>query len=215
MSVATTGATRQTAVRGAGAVPRATQAASRPRLRVVAPPRPAPRRAPFVVLVLVLLVAGLGTLLLLNTVLAQGAFRVEDLQRQVSLLTEEEEGLQQQVARLAAPARLARQARALGMVPMTTPAFLRTSDGAVLGRARPATGVVPQWARPVAQPRPAPQAATVTSATPATEVPAARDATADADGTRAEGRDQKSRHGGTDPQQPAGDGAPGGQGTGR
>ncbi|HVQ88568.1 MAG TPA: cell division protein FtsL, partial [Actinomycetes bacterium] len=62
-----------------------------------------------------LLVAGLGALLLLNTLLAQGAFAVHDLDRQVTALSDREQALQQKVAELAAPQRLARQASRIGM----------------------------------------------------------------------------------------------------
>jgi hypothetical protein len=99
-------------------------------------------------------------------VLAQGSFRVHDLEREVGLLADEEQALQQKVAELAAPARLAQQARSLGMVPMTTPAFLRASDGKVLGRPSAAVGAVPQWAAPVVRPQPAPAPAPVPTVKP-------------------------------------------------
>lgn len=182
MSAASPGATTRRAADRAARTPQRPAVQARPRLRVVPSPRQAPRRAPFVALVLTLLVVGLGGLLVLNTVLAQGAFRVEALQRQVSLLTDDEEALQQQVARLAAPSRLARQARALGMVPTANPAFLRSADGAVLGRARPAVGVVPQWARPVAPARR--PSATAANGAPADAAPAAGDRDPTADGNR-------------------------------
>lgn len=156
---------------------------SSPRLRVVPPPHPVPRRAPFVAVVLTLLVLGLGALLVLNTVLAQGSFRVEDLQRQVAVLADDEQALQQQVAELAAPGRLSHQARMLGMVPLSTPAFLRTSDGKVLGHAAPATGLVPQWARPIVHPRPAPPAAAAPE--PEKKATDERQPPADASGTGA------------------------------
>ena len=135
-----------------------------PGLRVVPAPPPAPRRAPFVALVLTMLVLGLGALLVLNTVLAQGAFRVHDLESEVAALTDQEQALQQQVSGLAAPVRLMQRARALGMVPMAGPAFLRTSDGAILGRPAPAPGAPAGWVStsppvtptPAATPTPAP-----------------------------------------------------------
>jgi hypothetical protein len=112
----------------------------------VVPPRPwrAPR-APFVLLLLTLLIGGLVTLLLLNTALAQGAFVVHDLESRSAQLADREQALQQEVAIEASPARLAKRARQLGMVPNENPVFLRTSDGRVIG--------VPQAA--TAPPRPA------------------------------------------------------------
>jgi hypothetical protein len=106
----------------------------------VVPPRPwrAPK-APFVLLLLTLLVGGLVTLLLLNTALAQGAFVVHDLESRSAELADREQALQQELALEASPARLAKRARELGMVPRENPVFLRTSDGRVLGVPQPAT----------------------------------------------------------------------------
>jgi len=112
----------------------------RPTLRVLPAAQKHPPRAPFVAVILVLLIAGLGSLLLLNTLLAQGSFTVRDLSVQVSSLQDREQALQQRVATLDAPRRLARQAAALGMVPVVNPAFLRVRDGRVLGLPIVATG---------------------------------------------------------------------------
>jgi hypothetical protein len=142
----------------------------RERHLVVVPPRPwttqpvptaptarrAPRapRAPFVLLVLTLLVGGLVTLLLLNTALAQGAFVVHDLESRSAQLADREQALQQEVAVEASPARLAKRAKRLGMVPSENPVFLRTSDGRVLGVPQPAAAPP----RPAPQPKPSPTA---------------------------------------------------------
>jgi hypothetical protein len=119
--------------------------------------RPAQRRAPsqplqvlpgragepgnglFAALCLFLLVGGLVTVLMLNTSIAQGAFTVHDLQRTSAELTETEQALTQAIEAQQAPAQLATRAARLGMVPADSVAFLRLSDGAVLGVARPAT----------------------------------------------------------------------------
>lgn len=106
--------------------------APRPRLTVV-PAAPARvGRAPFVLLVCALLAGGLLTLLMLNTVLAQDAFVLHDLQKHTSSLTDEEAALRRSLAEEAAPGRLADQAARLGMVPDGHPSFLRPSDGALL-----------------------------------------------------------------------------------
>ncbi len=116
---------------------------NRTELRLVpAPRRRRAARAPFVVMVLGLLAGGLVGLLLLNTVLAQGAFTVSDLKKRVSALTDQEQALLQVVAAEQAPQKLATRALALGMVPSTNPAFIRLSDGAVLGV--PAPGRAPK-----------------------------------------------------------------------
>lgn len=103
-------------------------------LRLVpAPRRRGAARAPFAVVVLGLLAGGLVGLLLLNTILAQGAFTVSDLKQRAAALTDQEQALLQVVAVEQSPQRLAARAIALGMVPSTNPAFIRLSNGAVLG----------------------------------------------------------------------------------
>ncbi len=124
--------------RGAPTEARRASAGPRRPLQVVVPSAPAPRRTPFVGVVVGVLGLGLLGLLALNTALAQGAFHQHDLERQLAVLQDEEQALQQRVAALAAPHRLASQAHALGMVATVDPAFLRASDGAVLGEPTPA-----------------------------------------------------------------------------
>jgi hypothetical protein len=92
--------------------------------------------------VLILLSLGLGALLLLNTLLAQGSFTLHTLNAQLTELTDREQALQQRASELAAPQRLARHANALGMVPSQNPAFLREEDGKVLGEPVPAVAPV-------------------------------------------------------------------------
>lgn len=99
------------------------QGPARPALRVVA--RPArQRRAPFVVLVLLLLGVGLVGLLVLNTALQQGSFDLADLEQRTALLRDRRAELVGQVADKSAPGTLARQARELDMVPAENLLFL-------------------------------------------------------------------------------------------
>ena len=91
----------------------------------------------FVALMGTLLTAGLLVMLLVNTFLAQGAFRVSELTRQAAELQQREQQLAQLLALEENPGRLEQRARALGMVPQDVPAFLRLSDGAILGDPRP------------------------------------------------------------------------------
>lgn len=98
-------------------------------------------RTPFVVVVVALLGAGLLGLLALNTVLAQGSFRAHELAAEARDLATREEVLTREVEALRAPASLAARATELGMVPGGPPAFLRLSDGAVLGA--PVAGEAP------------------------------------------------------------------------
>ncbi|MFP5347740.1 MAG: hypothetical protein ACLGIA_12040 [Actinomycetes bacterium] len=119
---------------------------SPPRLRVVTP-QPARRsRLPFVIGCIALLVSSLIGLLVLNISLSRGAYQVHDLQVKAARLQEREQALAEELAYRAAPAQLSAQARALGMVPGGAPAFLRLSDGALLGSPQPA----PQSSAPTA-----------------------------------------------------------------
>ncbi|MFE1290164.1 hypothetical protein [Streptomyces sp. NPDC058751] len=94
-------------------------------------------RTPFVLLVVLLLGGGLIGLLVLNSALSEGAFRLDDLQKETKGLTDEEQALQRDVDAYSAPDALQRRARELGMVPGGDPAFLGP-DGTVKGVPRAA-----------------------------------------------------------------------------
>jgi hypothetical protein len=115
-----------------GGAPRGARA-PRPTLRVVRAPAAERGRTAFVVACLLLLVGGLLALLMINTALAQGSFTIHDLQARSDELGDREQALRQDIDVQAAPARLAARAKALGMVPSQSPAFLRLSDGKLLG----------------------------------------------------------------------------------
>lgn len=130
--------------------------------------RPRPRRAPlravpkaiersgnglFAVVCMTLLGGGLLVLLLLNTALAQGAFTLANLRTTSGVLADEEHALRQSLEAQSNSAALAQRAAALGMVPARSMAFLRLSDGAVIGVAEPAK---PEPLVVVTTPRPAP-----------------------------------------------------------
>lgn len=89
-------------------------------------------RTPFVLLVVLLLGGGLIGLLVLNSALSEGAFKLDDLQEDTKSLTDEEQALQRDVDAYSAPDALQRRARELGMVPGGDPAFLNP-DGTVRG----------------------------------------------------------------------------------
>ncbi|WP_439655019.1 FtsB family cell division protein, partial [Streptomyces chryseus] len=89
-------------------------------------------RTPFVLLVVLLLGGGLITLLLLNSSLNEGSFKLSELKKRTTELTDEEQALQQDVDDRSAPGALERRARELGMVPGGSPAFLGP-DGTVRG----------------------------------------------------------------------------------
>ncbi|MFB7374867.1 septum formation initiator family protein [Streptomyces sp. NPDC056222] len=110
-------------------------------------------RTPFVLLVVVLLGGGLITLLLLNSALNQGSFKLRDLKNRTTELTDEEQALQRDVDDRSAPDALERRARELGMVPGGSPAFLNP-DGKVLGE--PSKASAPKPTRTPAPPRTTP-----------------------------------------------------------
>ncbi|MFJ8136259.1 septum formation initiator family protein [Streptomyces sp. NPDC096013] len=89
-------------------------------------------RTPFVLLVVLLLGGGLIGLLVLNSALSEGQFKLDDLQKQTKSLTDEEQALQRDVDAYSAPDALQRRARELGMVPGGDPAFL-DPNGTVKG----------------------------------------------------------------------------------
>lgn len=123
----------------------------------VAPPmrRPAGRRtstapkAPFGLLIVALLGGGLVSLVLLNTVLAQDAFTLSELQRGNQRLNERKHALQEDIARESGPQVLRAKARGLGMRDIDHPAFIDPRTGRVIDTgARPAG--VPDDARAAA-----------------------------------------------------------------
>jgi hypothetical protein len=137
----------------------------RSRLRLVPPLRTGAPRAPFVVLLGTLLTGGLAGLLFLHTALAEDSFRLHDLKVRSAVLTDREQALEQQVALEASPRRLAAKAEALGMVRSENPAFIRLSDGKVLGR--PKAGVAPP---PPPAPAPSASSSPTASASPSPSV---------------------------------------------
>lgn len=157
-------------------------------LSVVLPTASRAPRAPFVICICGLLTLGLLTLLLLNTVLAQGAFTVHEMQKRTSALRQEQQRLQSTVSLAGSPLVLAERARALGLVQVRDPAFIRTSDGRILGNptkarrpavpkpavvtsaaAKPSASAAPaagSGAKPGAKPKPGPRPAPAPARTP-------------------------------------------------
>jgi len=99
---------------------------------------PAPR-APFAVLVLAVLGAGVVGLLMFNTHMQQASFYATRLQARADDLTARQQKLDLELEQLRAPQRLAEAAKALGMVAPGVPAFVKLSDGTVVGTPTPAS----------------------------------------------------------------------------
>lgn len=161
--------------------PRTTPAtAGRPRrtpLREVPPPAPAVAGTGVFSLVVVgILVLGMVMLLVLNTSLASGAFEISALQSQQRDLAVKEQRMLQDVARAEAPESLQAKAHELGMVPVSSPVFLRLADGKILGVPRPAQAD-PTTRIPATGGSPAPSAGAPTAA-PSTQPSAAPSASA-------------------------------------
>src|SRR5919199_4149293 len=75
----------------------------------------------------------LAAQLLVSIQTAQGAYTVDRLQATSTALAREQQVRAEALETLASPQHLAKRAAALGMVPAAYPAYLRLSDGAVVG----------------------------------------------------------------------------------
>jgi hypothetical protein len=117
----------------------AESAVERARLSLVPVRRTRPPRAPFAVLVFAILGAGVVGLLMFNTHMQQASFYATRLQQQADDLTARQQALDMDLERLRAPQRLAEAGKALGMVAPGVPAFVRLSDGTVIGTPTPAS----------------------------------------------------------------------------
>jgi cell division protein FtsB len=98
-------------------------------------------RTRFVFLVVALLGGGLLCLLLVNTILATGAFQITGLQQGNVSLTQRVQALQSKIAAEEAPAALAQRARALGMVEPPLLHFLDLKKGRIINEPRQMAGV--------------------------------------------------------------------------
>lgn len=96
-------------------------------------------RVPFVTLVSLMLIGGVVGLLMFNTSMQQSSFTAAELESKATDLTSRQQTLQMQLEELRDPQRVAERAQKLGMVPATNPAFIRLSDGKVLGEPETAT----------------------------------------------------------------------------
>jgi hypothetical protein len=94
---------------------------------------------PFMALVSILLIGGVAGLLLFNTSMQQASFTATALEEKAEHLDAERQGLQMELDDLRNPQRVALEAKRMGMVPASSPAFIRLGDGRVLGTPTPAT----------------------------------------------------------------------------
>ena len=115
--------------------------ADRRRRRSRAPLPVALPRAPFLVLMVALVVVGVLGVLVLNTKINENAFRLDELRRQQAALDLQEQQLNQQLADRSRPATCAPRRPGSGLVPAGTPAFISLPDGRVIGVPQPAPAV--------------------------------------------------------------------------
>lgn len=82
----------------------------------------------FVIAISAIFIAGLLSLLIINTALAQDAFKLQQLKQQATVLADQREAILRQVAEKSSPENLAASAEKLGMVASTNPRFLDLSS---------------------------------------------------------------------------------------
>jgi hypothetical protein len=87
----------------------------------------------------VILAACVVGLLMFNTNMQQASFTATSLQDRVNVLTAKQQALALELDQLRDPQNLAASAKHLGMVAPSQPAFVRLSDGRILGKPTPAT----------------------------------------------------------------------------
>ncbi|WP_173054249.1 hypothetical protein [Phytohabitans houttuyneae] len=105
----------------------------------VAPPLPVVvPRAPFIALILVVVVGGVLGILVVNTKINENAFRLSELREQQASLDVQEQQLKQEIARAEDPGNLTAAARKQGLV-QGRPVQIQLPDGRLTGMMVPAT----------------------------------------------------------------------------
>ncbi|MDI1464870.1 hypothetical protein QEZ54_28260 [Catellatospora sp. KI3] len=122
------------------AQPVAEEPVRRPRLRLAPPVPVAAPRTPFVLLIVVVVVAGVLGILVLNTKIAENGLHLTELNHKQAQLDLREQQVSQEIAEAESPGRLEAAAKRLGLVPAGAPAFIRLPDGKIIGVPQPATG---------------------------------------------------------------------------
>jgi len=114
------------------------RATTTPRQLKVVTPSQVQGNGVFLALCVALLLGGFVAVLMLNTAMAKGSYTMRDLQRRSDALADTQDALRHTIDGVSGPGPLAQRARDLGMVPASSAAFLRLSDGKVLGVAEKA-----------------------------------------------------------------------------
>ncbi len=112
--------------------PRHTRPIAGPVMGRATRPRTRSPRMPFILLLVGLLGGALVCLLVISTTLAQGAFRITNLQEQNANLARQQQILTNEVAQAGNPAVIAQEARQLGMRPNPRLGFIDLKTGKIV-----------------------------------------------------------------------------------
>ena len=92
---------------------------------------------PFALLCTLIVTATLAALLFMNIQMSDASYEITRLQGQSQRLTEESQALAETNERLGTPQELERQAREIGMVPVSDPAYIDLDTGEIIGATSP------------------------------------------------------------------------------
>lgn len=112
----------------------------RPRLALVPPPRSTVSTVGFALIVMALVALGMGLVMVVTTSVAAQSRELSSLRTEAKQLDYTAAALTTQLQDTSSSASLALRASDLGMVPNPYPAFIRLSDGAILGDPTPVKG---------------------------------------------------------------------------
>ena len=97
-------------------------------------------RAPFIAVVIALVIVGVIGILLINTKTNENSFEISRLQDQQTALDNQQQQLENQLAVYDSVGNLDAAAKRLGLVKADAPAYIRLPDGKVIGVPKPGTG---------------------------------------------------------------------------
>lgn len=157
------------------------------RLRLLVAPRPVLSPLGFGLVIAALVVVGLGLVMVVSTTVAAQSRELASLRKEATSLEYTAAALTTQLQARSSTSALALRASDLGMVPNPYPAFIRLSDGTIIGNPTPVTGRETTYLRGATQvPVPSPLVASEQQPDMAAEQPVGQqvtgEATADAAG---------------------------------
>jgi hypothetical protein len=120
--------------------PASTEPQVKARLRLAPPVPVSVPRTPFIILVVLVVIAGVWGILVLNTKINENAFKLDDLRTSQNELDLREQELKRYIADKESPGNLAALATLMGQGPADVPAFILLPDGKIIGVPKPAPG---------------------------------------------------------------------------